>query len=95
VFLDDGVKLACSHYHLCVDNELFECETEEKEMVNHPSHYNMGKIEAIDVIEDWMLNFNLGSVVKYIARAGHKDDIVQDLKKALWYLEREVKRIEK
>ena len=72
-------------------NELSETA---KEMVNHPSHYNMGKYEAIDVIEDWQLNFNLGNTVKYISRAGHKDDIVQDLKKALWYLEREIKRIE-
>ena len=95
VFLDDRGKLACSHYRLCVDNELFECVAEEKEMVNHPSHYNIGKYEAIDVIEDWQLNFNLGNTVKYISRAGHKDDIVQDLKKALWYLEREIKRIEK
>ena len=67
---------------------------EKKEMVNHPSHYNMGKYEAIDVIEDWNLNFNLGNAVKYISRAGHKDDIVQDLKKSLWYIEREIQRIE-
>ena len=38
------------------------------EQVNHPSHYNSGKIEAIDVIEDWGLNFSLGCVVKYICR---------------------------
>ena len=69
-------------------------EIEEKEMVDHPSHYNMGKYEAIDVIEDWNLNFNLGNAVKYISRAGHKDDIVQDLKKSLWYIEREIQRIE-
>ena len=69
-------------------------EMEEKEMVNHPSHYNMGKYEAIDVIEDWNLNFNLGNAVKYISRAGHKDDIVQDLKKALWYIDRERQRLE-
>ena len=67
----------------------------KKEMVNHPSHYNMGKYEAIDVIEDWKLGFNLGNTVKYISRAGHKDDTVQDLRKALWYLEREIKRLEK
>ena len=71
-----------------------EAKISGKEMINHPSHYNMGKYEAIDVIEDWQLNFNLGNTVKYISRAGHKDDIVQDLKKALWYLEREIKRIE-
>ena len=69
-------------------------EMEEKEMVNHPSHYNMGKYEAIDVIEDWNLNFNLGNAVKYISRAGHKDDIVQDLKKSLWYIERDIQRLE-
>lgn len=68
---------------------------ENKEMINHPSHYNKGKFEAIDVIEDWQLNFNLGNTVKYISRAGHKDDIIQDLKKALWYLDREIKRLEK
>ena len=66
-----------------------------KEMINHPSHYNQGKYEAIDVIEDWQLNFNLGNTVKYISRAGHKDDIIQDLKKASWYLDREIKRLEK
>ena len=79
----------------CEDNNLFEVIEDEKEMVNHPSHYNQGKFEAIDVIEDWQLNFNLGNTVKYISRAGHKDDIVQDLKKALWYLDREIKRLEK
>ena len=69
-------------------------EKDKKEMVNHPSHYNMGKYEAIDVIEDWGLNFNLGNAVKYISRAGHKDDIVQDLKKSLWYIDREIQRLE-
>ena len=68
---------------------------DKKEMVDHPKHYNMGKYEAIDVIEDWELGFNLGNTVKYISRAGHKDNILQDLKKAAWYLDREIKRIEK
>ena len=76
-------------------NSLKENMKNKKDMVNHPSHYNMGEYEAIDVIEDWKLNFNLGNTVKYISRAGHKDDMVQDLKKSLWYLEREIKRIEK
>ena len=69
-------------------------EKDKKEMINHPSHYNMGKYEAIDVIEDWELGFNLGNTIKYISRAGHKDDIVQDLKKAMWYLGREIQRLE-
>ena len=68
-------------------------EKDKKEMVNHPSHYNMGKYEAIDVIEDWELGFNLGNTIKYISRAGHKDDIVQDFKKSLWYIEREIQRL--
>ena len=74
----------------------FDVDIEEKkEMIDHPSHYNQGKFEAIDVIEDWKLNFNLGNTVKYISRAGHKDNIIQDLKKASWYLNREIERLEK
>ena len=65
-----------------------------KEMVNHPAHYNRVKYEAIEVIEDWGLGFNLGNTVKYISRAGHKDNIIQDLKKAKWYLDREIQRLE-
>ena len=71
-------------------------EIEEKEMIDHPSHYNMGKYEAIDVIEDWNLNFNLGNTIKYISRAGHKDKYktIEDLKKSLWYLQREINNLE-
>ena len=60
--------------------------------VNHPSHYNVGKIEVIDAIEDWGLGFHLGNVVKYVARADHKQDAIEDLKKASWYLNREIER---
>ena len=65
--------------------------------VNHPEHYG-GKdnqYEAIKVIEAWGLGFCLGNVIKYISRAGKKDDILQDLKKAKWYLDREIKKLEK
>jgi hypothetical protein len=62
------------------------------EQVNHSQHYNAGKIEAIDVIEDWKLNFSLGCVVKYICRAEFKDSTIQDLEKASWYLNREIER---
>jgi len=63
--------------------------------VNHPSHYNKGKIEVIDAIEDWELNFSRGNAVKYVARAGlkDKDTEIEDLQKALWYIEREIKRL--
>ena len=62
----------------------------ENDIVKHPSHYCYGKYEPKDVIRDWGLNFNLGSAVKYIARAGRKDDIIQDLKKAKQFLEFEI-----
>lgn len=67
------------------------------EMVNHPSHYNSGKIETIEAIEDWGFGqgFNLGNAIKYISRANHKKDYIEDLKKAKWYVEREIQRIEK
>src|SRR5699024_8269979 len=77
------------------DNKETTGDKDKKEMINHPQHYNQGKFEAIDVIEDWKLNFNLGNTVKYISRAGHKDNIIQDLKKASWYLNREIERLEK
>ena len=68
-----------------------------KEKVDHPDHYNVGKIEVIDAIEDWGLDFCLGNVVKYIASAGHKDPnkVVEDLKKAAWYLQRKIDFLEK
>jgi len=61
-----------------------------KEVVEHPSHYNHGKYECIDIIDDLKLNFNLGSALKYIWRCGLKDDEVIELEKAKWYLEREI-----
>ena len=60
--------------------------------VNHPSHYNQG-IEPIDVIESWDLNFSLGNAIKYILRAPYKNNELEDLEKAKWYLEREIKRL--
>ena len=62
--------------------------------VNNPTHYNTGTIEVITVIEDWKLNFNLGNAIKYIGRCEHKNNKKEDIKKAIWYLERELKNIE-
>ncbi|MDY2737878.1 DUF3310 domain-containing protein [Intestinibacter sp.] len=64
--------------------------------VNHPAHYNTGKIEVIDFIEDQDLNFHLGNVVKYISRAGKKDPATkkEDLEKAKWYLDRYIDTLE-
>ena len=65
------------------------------EHVNHPNHYNKGKFEVIDVIEDWHLGFNLGNAIKYIGRCEHKENKKQDLEKALWYIKRELENITK
>lgn len=65
-----------------------------KDMVKRPDHYCFSKYEPKDVIREWGLNFNLGSAVKYIARAGRKDDIVQDLKKAREFLNFEIEALE-
>ena len=50
--------------------------------VDHPKHYCQGEYETIDVIEDWRLGFCLGNAIKYISRAGHKENMLEDLKKA-------------
>ena len=65
------------------------------ELVNHPEHYNQGKIEVIDAIVDWELDFIEGNVVKYVARSKHKSSRVGDLKKARWYLDYLIKQLEK
>ena len=64
--------------------------------VNHPSHYTDGGIETIDFIEAKKLPYHLGNAVKYISRAGKKDQnkIIEDLRKAIWYIERYIKVLE-
>ena len=63
--------------------------------VNHPAHYKVGGIETIDFIEAKKLGYNLGNVVKYVTRAGHKGNIKEDLEKARWYLNRELENLSK
>jgi hypothetical protein len=63
--------------------------------VNHPSHYKVGGIETIDFIEAKQLDYHLGNVVKYISRADHKDEKLENLKKAQWYLNRAVANLSK
>lgn len=68
----------------------------DKEAVEHPSHYlkDTGH-EVIDVIHAWQLGYNLGNVIKYVARAGRKnpEKLVEDLEKAIFYLNDEISRI--
>lgn len=70
-------------------------EPVENDNVNHPSHYTDGNIEVMDFIEDKQLNFAKGNVIKYVSRAGKKDPNkeLEDLKKAMWYLNREIERL--
>lgn len=63
---------------------------EAKDMVNKPPHYTDGGIEVIDFIEAKKLGYHLGNVVKYVTRAGKKEDALQDLQKARWYLDRAI-----
>ncbi len=63
------------------------------DMVNNPPHYTQGGIETIDFIEAKSLSYNLGNVVKYITRADHKGNTVEDLMKARWYLDREITKL--
>jgi hypothetical protein len=66
------------------------------EQIDHPAHYGGADdpYEAIKVIEAWGLGFNLGNALKYVSRAGKKGDALTDLKKAAWYLQREIQHHE-
>jgi len=67
--------------------EMFEPKPDP---VNNPAHYTVGGIETIDFIEAKKLGYNLGNVVKYLTRADHKGNKLEDLRKAQWYLTREI-----
>lgn len=84
-------KLCLDHYRETVASP----QTREADPVNHPPHYVLNGIEVIDAIEAWGLGFCLGNTVKYVARAGKKNPAttVEDLKKARWYLDREIARL--
>lgn len=68
----------------------------ENDNVNHPAHYTDGKIEVIDYIQDKDFNFCRGNAIKYISRAGKKDKAkeIEDLQKAVWYLNKEIERLQ-
>lgn len=74
---------------------LAEIKKEMLDNVNHPAHYKAGGIETIDYIEAKTLNYNLGNVVKYVSRSDYKGRKIEDLKKAQWYLAREITNLEK
>jgi hypothetical protein len=63
------------------------------ETPENPTYYKRFPVEVIELAE--CLPYNRGNIVKYVCRAGHKDDELLDLKKALWYLQREIERVER
>jgi hypothetical protein len=84
---------------VCGGTGTCQCPTPKVEQVNHPSHYGgeNNPYEAIKVIDSWDLGFSLGNTVKYISRAGKKgkDKELEDLRKALWYLQHHIETLEK
>lgn len=97
VNLNAGIQASVCHacvdrMHATLHNTPEESTMSKDDSVNHPPYYGGADnpYEAIRVIEAWDLGFHLGSAVKYIARAGKKGDIIEDLKKAQWYIEREI-----
>lgn len=67
------------------------------ESVNHPKHYQGNKFEVIDIIDDYSLDFCTGNAIKYILRAGKKskDKEIEDLQKAIWYLQHKIEIVGK
>lgn len=93
---NSGKECACFTSFLMskTKNEPKSTQPNQADIISHPSHYVDGrKFEPKDVIRDWNLNFNLGSAVKYISRAGRKDDIIQDLKKAKQFIDFEIEAL--
>lgn len=91
--LTKGRRAAAQKWeNLAVFSSDFPIKMEEpaEDSVNHPAHYKVGGIETIDFIEAKDLSYHLGNAVKYISRADHKGDRLQDLEKAKWYLERAI-----
>jgi len=74
--------------------EEYEQMREDHDFVHNPPHYTYSEIEPIDVVEAWQVGFHLGNVLKYVARAAWKKDMLQDLRKARWYLDRKIKQLE-
>jgi hypothetical protein len=75
-----------------INPECVKPEEPKVDPVNHPAHYKVGGIETIDFIEAKALGYHLGNAVKYITRADHKGNRLQDLQKAKWYIDRAIEQ---
>ena len=95
-FYEDSVtdttpkRMAQLAYEAGVAKAKLRMEGDRGDAVNHPAHYKVGGIETIDFIEAKKLGYNLGNVVKYITRSDYKGNKLEDLRKAQWYLTREI-----
>lgn len=94
---DNCAHNCVAHEHFCAscfNKSKWESDI-QNDPVNHPSHYTKGKIEVADFIADQKLNFDRGNAVKYVCRAGFKDPTkeIQDLEKAIWYINHEIKTL--
>ena len=98
--VDQITNLTPEQYQRLAENlgqgrKRLETATQDKpDNVNHPAHYKVGGMETIDFIEAKGLGYNLGNVIKYITRADHKGSLIEDLKKARWYLNREISKLD-
>lgn len=92
--LKQGVVADSDEYYKLLDERMQDAwlAANPADPVNQPPHYKTGGIETIDFIEAKGLNYRLGNVVKYITRSDHKGNRAEDLKKALWYLQREIEK---
>jgi hypothetical protein len=79
-YIDNDVVCDCCYAE--------SCALKNNDEVNHPKHYNQGKIETIDYIEG--MGYIEGNIIKYVSRYKHKNGL-EDLKKAKWYLDRLIK----
>jgi len=80
---------------VCVNRIYNKRKPINNDPINHPAYYNShpSKVECIDIIEH--MNFCIGNAIKYLWRAGLKGSVLEDLKKAKWYIEREIQKLEK
>lgn len=94
----DGCKLGSYQAIICTTKKYcdYEPKTKQKDTISHPSHYteHPSGVECIQITEH--MNFCRGNAIKYLWRSGLKDTSkeIEDLKKAIWYIEREIKLLE-
>lgn len=90
----DYIELVDAPLEVTVEEALAMLEP-KPDAVTRPQHYNQGKIEVIEFIEDKKLNYHKGNAIKHISRAGikNKDKEIEDLRKAIWYLQREIEQL--